>query len=127
MGSSACVRMLAHRVRAFRGGRSAALAPLARLSRSLATAFTEQPMPFGAVQIEAAQVPCADTFATHIEAALPVWRQDKVSAVWLRAAAAEGAHMAAAAHLGFRFHHAEGEDAVMNPVSYTHLTLPTKA
>ncbi|GFR65117.1 nucleoside diphosphate-linked moiety X motif 6-like [Elysia marginata] len=52
-------------------------------------------------------------FDILLKASLLTWRENGLKTVWLQVAIAQGGLVAVAAHHGFRFHHAEGQQATL--------------
>lgn len=84
-------------------------------ARGGGTRLKQTAMPFNAVQVDLSN-PFNRTvdFEEQLSASLTDWKEDGVSAVWIKAPESASANIPAAARHGFKYHHAADGAAMLN-------------
>ena len=72
------------------------------------------PMPFNSKRVDVAVGTDASAFGKDLSASVAAWRADGTVAVWISCPALAADCIVAAAGLGFTYHHAEGDQAMLS-------------
>jgi ADP-ribose pyrophosphatase YjhB (NUDIX family) len=92
-------------------------APLHRALSPAATAMSVlafESMPFNSKRVDIAVGTDPAAFRADLGASVDAWRADGTTAVWISCPALAADCIVAAAELGFGYHHAEGDQAMLN-------------
>ena len=86
----------------------------ARCSSTAMSVLAFSPMPFNSKRVDVVVGTDAAAFGKDLSASVAAWRADGTVAVWISCPALAADCVVAAAGLGFTYHHAEGDQAMLS-------------